>query len=111
MTWQKGWTSERTPGRAVRIVRARRWCASCGQPGKFVDHIIPRAEGGRGDLSNLQLLCASCHDAKTLRERLRGQRRRAARGKCEREPHPAYLDPEDTHDHDHRCRTPRRSAH
>lgn len=31
----------------------------------IADHIIPRAKGGTGDLSNLQPVCAECHDRKT----------------------------------------------
>lgn len=34
-----------------------------------VDHIIPKAQGGGNEDSNLQSLCAPCHDAKTARER------------------------------------------
>lgn len=33
-----------------------------------VDHIVPKARGGRDDDDNLQSLCAPCHDAKTRRE-------------------------------------------
>lgn len=35
-----------------------------------VDHIIPRAQGGSDDGSNLELLCKTCHDRKTNRESL-----------------------------------------
>ncbi|MCA1971248.1 MAG: HNH endonuclease [Caenispirillum sp.] len=53
-------------------------CAVCGGPGAtHVDHIVPRADGGTDDFSNLQLLHHGCHSAKTLREtneRMRGLR-------------------------------------
>ena len=39
----------------------------------FVDHIIPKAEGGTDDESNLQSLCKPCHAAKTDREKNRGR--------------------------------------
>ncbi|SEO37600.1 HNH endonuclease [Nitrosospira multiformis] len=43
-------------------------CQSCGRLGRVVDHIVPLWAGGSDDESNKQLLCDSCHDAKTKRE-------------------------------------------
>ena len=40
-----------------------------------VDHILPRAEGGGDELSNLQSLCYSCHKTKTKRDTKRGRQR------------------------------------
>ena len=44
-------------------------CTACGEPLKMenyeMDHIIPRAFGGKTILSNLQLLCPDCHWRKT----------------------------------------------
>ena len=40
-----------------------------------VDHIVPRADGGSDEDSNLQVLCLHCHRVKTVRE----CRERAAR--------------------------------
>lgn len=34
----------------------------------IADHIIPRAKGGSGDISNLQPVCAQCHDEKTRKD-------------------------------------------
>jgi 5-methylcytosine-specific restriction endonuclease McrA len=54
-------------------------CKQCGEPVKFggnevspfskiraghIDHIFPRARGGRNDDSNLRLLCMSCNSRK-----------------------------------------------
>jgi len=36
------------------------------------DHIVPLAEGGTDDDSNIQGLCDDCHRAKTARESARG---------------------------------------
>ncbi len=45
-------------------------CRRCGRPGKIADHIIPRRQDGADDPSNLQTLCAACHQRKTNAERL-----------------------------------------
>ena len=39
------------------------------------DHIIPLAEGGGDDGTNVQPLCQACSDAKTSREARRGRQR------------------------------------
>lgn len=44
-------------------------CALCDAPGEEVDHIVPLAAGGLSVRENLlQLLCGTCHRAKTRRE-------------------------------------------
>ena len=40
-----------------------------------VDHVIPQAEGGSEDESNLQAICTDCHKAKTQAEAARGVKR------------------------------------
>ena len=55
-------------------------CAECTRQGRVTlatqrDHIKPLAEGGTDDASNVQGLCAACHDAKTKAEAARGVRR------------------------------------
>lgn len=39
----------------------------------YVDHIIPKFEGGTDDDSNLETLCRTCHTEKTNREKNRGR--------------------------------------
>jgi len=56
-------------------------CVECMRAGRAaaaeeVDHVIPLADGGDDDESNLQSLCKPCHMAKTAREaaaRARGE--------------------------------------
>jgi len=55
-------------------------CERCRHEGKVTlgvvcDHIIPEAEGGTSELSNLQWLCKDCHDAKTAQESARARQR------------------------------------
>lgn len=40
-----------------------------------VDHIVPLAEGGTNDRSNLQGICKPCHKAKSVSEADAGRRR------------------------------------
>ena len=46
-------------------------CELCGTYRKVLhrDHIKPRFLGGTDDASNIQYLCANCHEDKTLNER------------------------------------------
>jgi 5-methylcytosine-specific restriction endonuclease McrA len=37
------------------------WTPECGYPLAHVNHIIPRASGGRDTLMNLRGLCDACH--------------------------------------------------
>lgn len=50
------------------------FCRICEAKGVYtlsteIDHIVPLAKGGTNDRSNLQALCAQCHEAKSLRDR------------------------------------------
>lgn len=61
-----------------RKVRMRdKMCVQCGSGLRLeVDHIVPESEGGSStDMSNLQLLCGSCHDAKTREEIKRAKKK------------------------------------
>lgn len=53
-------------------------CVECERMGRVTlatqrDHIKPLAEGGTDDDSNVQGLCSSCHEDKSLAEALRGR--------------------------------------
>lgn len=50
------------PTRRAVIARDGGRCQKCGQPGTDVDHI----KGSSKEMKNLQLLCRSCHNKKTL---------------------------------------------
>lgn len=50
-------------------------CVKCGiwRRSLHRDHIVPKYKGGLDDASNIQMLCANCHEDKTA-EDLRGRR-------------------------------------
>lgn len=75
------------PSFGKRVIAARdgRSCKQCGAVrGRtyawlHLDHIVPLADGGSADESNLQMLCPDCHKAKTAAEAtVRAERRRKA---------------------------------
>jgi len=79
ISWRSSTTPDRIRGRQLQRSRlallvAQPFCA-CGHLATIRDHIVPLAEGGPDDDSNVQPLCAACHDAKTQREALRGRTR------------------------------------
>ena len=55
-----------------QVLARDRKCLLCGSgPEKIqlqVDHIIPRSQGGGNDISNLQVLCATCNRGKSNRD-------------------------------------------
>ncbi|MGS2646099.1 HNH endonuclease [Streptosporangium sp. G12] len=55
--------------------RDRERCYVCGGPGRIVDHVIPVAEGGSWDLTNLMCICDYCHNTKSRTEAARGRAR------------------------------------
>lgn len=60
------------------LSRDKGLCQPCLKVGKFrpgrdVDHIVPKAEGGTDDESNLQTACPVCHKAKTAAEATRAR--------------------------------------
>ena len=66
------------------VIKRDRVCVLCGQPGRDVDHII---RGQDHSLSNLRLLCRSCHMQRTGRDG--GTAKRAPKRKWDRsEAHP-----------------------
>jgi 5-methylcytosine-specific restriction protein A len=72
----------RITGRPLQRLRARLFtqqplCVQCQAEGRVTiatirDHRIPLTEGGQDTDANVQPLCETCHDAKTLEERKRG---------------------------------------
>lgn len=84
--WAKKITpTKRTTGRKLQRMRAELFarsplCVVCESAGRVTlatqrDHKVPLAEGGADDQTNEQALCDACHEAKSLQERVRGQRR------------------------------------
>lgn len=89
MAWSKqsrharGYGSAWDKVRALALKRDRGLCIPClaggrPTPATQVDHITPKAEGGTDDLTNLQSICAPCHEAKTLADE--GKRARVTIG-------------------------------
>ena len=81
------WHPRSASGRFMRMVlfeRAGRCCQKCGTALSFdgpaatwnVDHAIPVFKGGETSLSNLQILCWACHDAKSAVEKSEASRER-----------------------------------
>lgn len=75
-----GWEGKR---QAV-FARDKGLCQECLRMGiitapvgrrRICDHVMPKAEGGSDDMSNLQTLCKTCSDRKTADEAARGRRR------------------------------------
>lgn len=90
MTWktdlkgnrhQRGYGYQWEKTRNHVLVRDDYLCQVCLRkgrltPGNEVDHIIPKAKGGNDELENLQTICATCHQAKTLKDN--GKQRKPA---------------------------------
>jgi 5-methylcytosine-specific restriction enzyme A len=71
-TKQRGYAGT-WPARRKRWLARQPLCAECERKGEVVaatevDHIVPKAQGGVDDESNLQSLCRACHSRKTARE-------------------------------------------
>lgn len=71
---QRGYGSKWRKLRKMALVRDGYLCQECLNnnrviTGTEVDHIIPKAQGGRDNMENLQCLCKSCHQKKTIEER------------------------------------------
>ena len=77
-TKERGYGSDWRKLRAAVLERDGHICKECIKhriytPAKTVDHVLNKAGGGTDDMSNLQSLCNSCHNAKTQQEALRGR--------------------------------------
>src|SRR5690606_8776180 len=62
------------------------WCERCGSTKRVIgDHIVERKDGGADlDESNVELLCAACHNRKTAQARARRARGEAPAGSAAR---------------------------
>jgi 5-methylcytosine-specific restriction enzyme A len=54
------------------VLQEEPFCRNCGDTATHVDHIVPKAHGGKTVRANLQPLCTRCHRSKTGRDRLAG---------------------------------------
>jgi 5-methylcytosine-specific restriction protein A len=76
-----GWRNDTHRIRGRRLQRLRSdllsdepFCRACHvRLATIRDHVVPLAEGGTDDPSNIQPLCPSCSDEKTQRESRRGR--------------------------------------
>ena len=87
------WDTDRRPdvkrlsGRAnqarrMRLFAQEPFCRTCAKKGlatvaTIADHVVPLAEGATEDaydLTNMEPLCADCHQVKTQQESARGRR-------------------------------------
>jgi 5-methylcytosine-specific restriction protein A len=64
----------------AELFSANPLCVECQRQGRVTqatqrDHIVPLAEGGADDDTNVQGLCHECHEAKSGAEAARGRRR------------------------------------
>lgn len=63
----KGFMRKRHACRLINFLKYNRTeCEYCHRAVRLtIDHIIPRAVGGKNNLDNLQLLCRPCHEKKS----------------------------------------------
>lgn len=83
--WEQTHTAKRITGTTLQNLRKALFareplCRECAKTHRTTvatirDHIIPLAEGGTDDESNIQPLCQTCSDAKTAEEAKRGLHR------------------------------------
>lgn len=64
----------------IRVRRDKRDKYDSGRDLAEVDHIVPVADGGSNDKSNLRLLCLGCNRRKAGADARRRNQQRAARG-------------------------------
>lgn len=72
--YERGYGTEWIKRREYILARDEMLCQPCLAKNKLtkateVDHIIPKAQGGTDDESNLQSICEDCHRDKTILDR------------------------------------------
>jgi 5-methylcytosine-specific restriction protein A len=72
---ERGYGAAWTRVRTVIMNRDGGLCQPCLDRGlvtvaNAVDHVVPKAQGGSDDESNLQAICNDCHQTKTVAEAL-----------------------------------------
>jgi 5-methylcytosine-specific restriction protein A len=69
----KRWNGRKLTDFRKRFLGRDPLCAECKRHGRItladeIDHVIPLHQGGTYDESNLEGLCKSCHQEKTVRD-------------------------------------------
>jgi 5-methylcytosine-specific restriction endonuclease McrA len=65
--WEYARTGRVPYSKAGLLRRDRHRCAYCGGPGSTVDHVVPKAQGGRTTWTNVVVACGPCNHAKADR--------------------------------------------
>lgn len=79
---QRGYGAAWDKLRKIILIRDKYLCQPClaAKPGRLtpareVDHILSKAKGGTDDPANLRAICTPCHQAKTLADQGKTQRK------------------------------------
>lgn len=102
MAWENKSQSSRRPRpagwkrlRLAVLERDAHTCKWCGKHADTVDHVVPVAEGGSDDMSNLAAACAPCNIRRGAIEGGRAAQRIKPRQKRQRESNPGLMTDEE----------------